>query len=289
MVLSILNTLLQTFWAILKLPLMLLGVALAVWGLLCAVQYIKLYRQGYRMKPGQRRPVKKRSAFLRLFWDFPKRVILDAFERDPDFFTYQGLHLFCGEQGAGKTIAVVEMIMRIQQEFPKAKCITNLGYQHEDAELDHWTKLLTYTNGPYGVIVGLDELQNWFASGANTLPPQMLEVATQNRKNRRIMLGTSQVFTRLAKGLREQCTLVYEPLTILNCLTWVRVFKYQLDAEGNIKDKKRRGSYFFVHTKELREAYDTYKVIHSLAKSDFKQQPMEVVQRTVVNIQQGRK
>lgn len=289
MVLSILKTLLQTFFALLKLPLILLGAALALWGLLCAVHYIKLYRHGYRMKPGRRPAVKKRSAFLRLFWDFPKRVILDAFERDPDFFTYQGLHLFCGEQGAGKTIAVVEMMMRIQKEFPKAKCITNLGYQFEDEELDHWTKLLNYTNDMYGVIVGMDELQNWFSSGANTLPPAMLEVATQNRKNRRIILGTSQVFTRLAKGLREQCTFVYEPLTILNALTWVRVFKYQLDSEGNIKGKKSRGSYFFVHTKELREAYDTYKVIHSLAKSDFKQQPFEVNQTTVVNVLGGKK
>ena len=29
--------------------------------------------------------------------------------------------------------------------------------------------------------------------------------------------------------------------------------------------------YSFVHTKEIREAYDTYKVIESLAKSGFKE------------------
>ena len=48
-------------------------------------------------------------------------------------------------------------------------------------------------------------------SGKNQLPEGMLEVATQNRKNRRIICCTAQVFTRVNKGLREQVTNVYEP------------------------------------------------------------------------------
>ena len=31
--------------------------------------------------------------------------------------------------------------------------------------------------------------------------------------------------------------------------------------------------YSFVHTDELRDAYDTYKVIHTLAKEGFKDAP----------------
>lgn len=38
------------------------------------------------------------------------------------------------------------------------------------------------------------------------------------------------------------------------------------DSEGNVIDNKYRGMYCFVHTDELRAAYDTYKVIHTLAK-----------------------
>ena len=34
-----------------------------------------------------------------------------------------------------------------------------------------------------------------------------------------------------------------------------------------------RGMYSFVHTDELRAAYDTYKVIHTLAKEGFKDAP----------------
>ena len=40
---------------------------------------------------------------------------------------------------------------------------------------------------------------------------------------------------------------------------------------GDVKDWKHVRFYSFVHTKEIREAYDTYKVIESLAKSGFKE------------------
>lgn len=263
-------------FTIAKIPLFILAAFFALFGVCCLVQYARLYRSGYRLPPIKKARVTRSSAFHRLFVEAPRRILLDMQERDPDFFTYQGLHVFCGEQGSGKTIAMVEMMMRIQKQFPQALCITNFGYVNENEELTDWRQLLTYSNGQKGVIVGMDELQNWFASGKNTLPEQMLEVVTQNRKNRRIILGTSQVFTRMAKGLREQCTLVYEPLTIAGVITWVRVKKPVLDFEGNVLKKVSRGSYFFVHTPELREAYDTYKVISSLASAGFKERPMEV-------------
>lgn len=34
--------------------------------------------------------------------------------------------------------------------------------------------------------------------------------------------------------------------------------------------------YFFVHSKELRNAYDTYKVIENLRKSGFKENSQEI-------------
>lgn len=42
-------------------------------------------------------------------------------------------------------------------------------------------------------------------------------------------------------------------------------------------DMKYRGMYGFVHTDELRNSYDTYKVIHTLAKEGFKDTPVQSV------------
>lgn len=46
--------------------------------------------------------------------------------------------------------------------------------------------------------------------------------------------------------------------------------------------------YFFVHNKELRNAYDTYKVIENLRKSGFKEQTQDI-QNTATVILQGKK
>ena len=222
------------------------------------------------LPPSGRIPQHRSGVLRQILVDVPRRYTLDRFNRQPGFFGEQGIHMFTGEQGSGKTIAMVEMMLRLKKQYPMSKMITNFDVVGQDDELEHWQQLLTYVNGIYGVIVGIDEIQNWFMSGLNKLPEGMLEVATQNRKNNRILCCTAQVFTRVNKGLREQVTMVYNPHTFLGCFTVVVKRKPVFDSEGNVIDNKYRGMYCFVHTEELRNAYDTYKVIHTLSKEGFK-------------------
>jgi len=160
----------------------------------------------------------------------------------------------------------------MQEEYPKSKCITNLAYKYEDDVLDDWHKLTDYKNDIYGVIVVMDELQNWFSSAqSKNFPPEMLEVVTQNRKNRRIILGTAQNFYMLAKNIRTQTTEVRRCKTLFGCFTLVHRVRPILDISGDVKEWKSLGWYFYIHDKKLRESYDTYKVIESLSKSGFKE------------------
>lgn len=260
------------------------GVLLLIFALLCVTWFLvfKFYFK-LEYQPSGIVPVKKSSIWKQLFYEVPKRYVQDLYAREPGFFQPKGIHMFCGEQGAGKTIAAVEMMLRLQKMYPEAKMITNFGVTTENDELKEWQQLLTYTNGHKGVIVGIDEIQNWFMSGKNQLPEGMLEVATQNRKNNRILCCTAQVFTRVNKGLREQVTLVYNPHTFLGCFTVVIKRKPIFDSEGNVTEMKYRGMYCFTHTEELREAYDTYKVIHTLAKEGFK----EPAAQSVTNVYVG--
>lgn len=228
--------------------------------------------KGKRFQKGESRQiVKSRNLFQKLFIDLPKRISDDMFERDPDFFPYQGLIIFEGRQGNGKTISAVQFARQMQKQYLKAKCITNLNYSYEDDSLNHWSKLIDYKNGIFGVIAVLDETQNWFSSNqSKNFPPEMLQVITQNRKNRRVILGTAQNFYLLAKAIRSQTTEIRRCATFFGCLTIVRKFEPILDSEGNVAEFKKRGFYFFVHDKELRECYDTYHVIESLKESGFK-------------------
>ena len=250
------------------------AIAFVLFAFLCVVWFLIFkYRDKMVFVPSSVVPERKRPLLKQLFVDLPRRYVLDIYNRDPDFFRPQGIHMFCGEQGCGKTIACVEMMLRYQRMYPNSKMITNFGVTTENVELKKWQQLLTYSNDKKGVIVGIDEIQNWFMSGKNQLPEGMLEVATQNRKSRRIICCTAQVFTRVNKGLREQVTMVYEPHTLFGCFTVVIKRKYQFDSEGNVSGRKYRGMYCFVHSDELRSAYDTYKVIHTLAAEGFKQVP----------------
>ena len=257
---------------LLKLPLILIFSVVMIFISLIGLNIIIGLIKGQRFQKGtSKQYVKKRNLLQKLLIDLPKRIVADMFERDPDFFPYQGLIIFEGRQGNGKTISAIQCARQMQKEYLKAKCITNLYYKYEDDELNHWSKLIDYKNGIYGVIAVLDETQNWFSSNqSKNFPPEMLQVITQNRKNRRIIIGTAQNFYLLAKAIRSQTTEVRRCTTLFGCLTIVRRFEPILDSEGNVEEFKKRGFYFYVHDKDLRESYDTYHVIESLKDSGFK-------------------
>ena len=222
-------------WSFARLIVIPVVVIMVAFFVLCIVWYFIIkYKYKMQLAPSGQIPQKRKNMVYQLLVQVPRRYMLDFFQREEDFFHPRGIHMFCGEQGAGKTIACVEMMCRLQKQYPKAKVISNFALASENDELDDWHKLLDYTNGHKGVIVGIDEIQNWFMSGTNKLPEQMLEVATQNRKNNRILCCTAQVFTRVNKGLREQVSLVYNPHTFLGCFTVVIMRKPQFDDEGNV-------------------------------------------------------
>lgn len=268
--LSSLFSVLKAFLSILAVPLSIVLVVIVIFIIICGIWFIYYTCKGKRLKKGSRTFVKKDGVFKSLFFKLPERIVLDAFDRDPDFFRHQGLIIFEGIQGTGKSIGMIEFASRMQQEYPKAVCTSNYGYVNEDTILEDWRMLMSYTNGIFGVIVLMDELQNWFSSNdSRNFPPEMLSVITQNRKNRRIILGTAQNFYLLAKAIRSQTTEVRRCTTLFGALTLVRRFRPVLDSDGNVKEFKRLGFYFFVHDEKLRNSYDTYRVIQRLVNVGF--------------------
>lgn len=216
-----------------------------------------------------------------LFWDFPQRLIKDFFSRDPDSFDTYGVHVFAGEQGSGKSIAAVHFIKMIMERNPCCKVASNINLDFQHSVIHDWTDILQTSNGSDGQVIFLDEIQNWFSSNeSKNFPPEMLTEITQQRKQRKIVVGTSQVFTRISKPIREQITLLYKPMTIVGCLTVVRVYKVDLNDDGTVKKMKRRRWYAFVHDDELRNCYDTYEKVERLSvkgfqpRSDFEQIPI---------------
>lgn len=233
------------------------------------IQFLYLRTKGYRLK-GAIPKVKKAGYLKRLWIQFPNRLVKDIYNRDPHEFNEYGLHLFCGEQGSGKTTAVVELIQRWKQRYPAMKVITNMDLKGEDKRLSNWKDILNYSNDIYGTAVVIDEIQAWFSSNeSKNFPPEMLTEISQQRKQRKAIIGTAQVFSRVAKPIREQTAFIYLPMTLFGCLTVVRKTKKEFWDDEKQRFKRYCGIYFFVHTDQIRNAFDTYKKIERYSRTGF--------------------
>lgn len=234
------------------------------------VVYYRLVKKIKRIK-GQYTYVGYGNILKKLFWEFPKQKAYDFLSFNPDTFREYGFHLITGKQGTGKTITLVYLLLRYKKMYPRLKIKTNMNYKYEDGNISHWKDLVNSENGIYGEIDVIDEVQNWFSSNqSKDFPPEMLREVTQQRKQRKMIIGTSQVFTRVAKSIRENVYLVYEPITLFGCITIVRTYEPELDTNGTVVKKKPKKTFFFIHNNTIRNSFDTYKKILDMSEQGFK-------------------
>lgn len=192
-----------------------------------------------------------------------------------DGFPYGGMWLFTGAQGSGKTLLLMHMVKDIHEQYPDALIVTNISifgipcipYKGiEDFE--------KYKNGSKGVIFVIDEIHVLFSSLESAkMPLSQVAVWCQNRKNRRLILGTTQRFSRAAKPVREQTTWHYE---CRRPLLWV-LYRYRVldgakyDDDGKYvldEDEKMPGYTFYVPKLSTMTMYNTLEVV--IRDSDHK-------------------
>jgi len=188
-------------------------------------------------------------------------------------FNDYGLTVWCGRQGSGKTISMLERLEQIRRDYPDVTIMTNFGYVHETKPLTDWQQLIDERN-PAGIVFCIDEIQNEFdVYQSRNFNIDILKVITQQRKQGIKILATSQVFTRVSKPLREQCFEVVECHTVTGRWTFNRCFdaddyNYFIDNPNPEKkfDVPRKWRKNFVQSDSLRKKYDSYAVIKSMKK-----------------------
>ena len=185
-------------------------------------------------------------------------------------FPYYGMHFYCGRQGSGKTYSMTHELEQIRKKYPKCKIYTNYGYKYQNLPIYNISMLKDekYYNGSYGVVFAIDEIQNLYqAANTNNVPPDVLGVVTQLRKQKVYIICTSQVFTRVSKPLREQAFYITECKTLFHSLTICKKYnadEYLLDLDRVEKKSIPIERYSIVHSDELRNSYDTYQLIKSI-------------------------
>lgn len=239
------------------------------------VHAIIYYIKGNRpVKATSHYRVSRPNVFIRLFLDFPRQYVHDLFSRNPDEFRYYGLKIIDGKQGSGKTTLLTYLLLNRKKEYPKVRIGTNYGYKGEDFSLESWRDLLPKNKDEsasiYGRICVIDEIQTWFStSTSRDFNVEVLAEICQQRKQHVEIFGTTQVFMRLAKQVREQTYILMSPITAFGCVTFVREYDLVINDDGAIDKKRLRKVWFFVHDKELRDAFDTYKKIEKYKQEGF--------------------
>lgn len=266
------NAFLDMFNGIIIFLLKVLGVLCAPFIVMCLAFTVYYLIKGKRFPKRKKQPTyKKESVLKRLYWDFPKRFILDKFELNPDRFPETGILIFEGEQGSGKTMSAVEYTFRLIKKYPLATFSSNFDVKGQKSTIEDLNDIMSAENGIFGQINLIDETQNWLNSNeSKNVPVEFIGEICMQRKQAKLIIGTTQRFNRMAKQLRQETTFLFKPLTICGCLTVVRKYKPDVDSDGVVKKAKLLGCYFFVHTPELRNSYDTYQKIKRLSLKGFR-------------------
>lgn len=229
--------------------------------------------------------------------------------RDPDFFWPTGTQVYCGRQGSGKTISAVKHVEDMKRNYPRSIIVSNIGLAHfeprefkNERELldvlesfDRRTEYIQFqsmdelalaltkvNNGKYGVIYVVDEIHTYFnALDSKNIPMYVFTEISQQRKQRKLIIATSQIFMRMAKPLREQCD------NLIICHTYFGVFTTQTVYDGMTLEQQYDGSLvgkvikkgWFWHNRYIRDSFDTYQKVVSGADQYETTQKIEIAQK----------
>ena len=194
----------------------------------------------------------------------------------PDYFYPDGLVVFFGSQGSGKTLSAVSYVKKLMENYPLAILVSNVDIHGIDPErcFDYTgpNSLSDFNNGEAGTIFLIDEIQIDFNSlESKGIDPAVVREVCQQRKQRKTIVGTSQVYTRVSKPLREQVKYGVMCHNLLGILQYNRVIDGQtvtVTDDGKMSADKLK-SFLWWHSRELYEQYDTYAKILRLSDNEY--------------------
>lgn len=194
-------------------------------------------------------------------------------KNNPTYFDPDGLMIFCGPQGSGKTLSAVQYCKKLLAKYPHCKFVTNVQIDGispdiEVIEYDGIKSLSDIQNGTEGVLYLIDEIHlEWNSLESKNISIEEMTEFAQQRKQRKHIVGTSQVYMRLAKPLREQIK------RVVICSNWFGFVQHNIEIDGTTAVEKDghlnaevKGNYYWFHTPELYNSYDTFAKMHRYKK-----------------------
>ncbi len=193
-------------------------------------------------------------------------------KENPGYFQPDGLFVFCGSQGSGKTLSAVNYVYNLMRMYPKCMLVTNVDIKEFPVDnervfrFNNALDFAKYNNSIYGVIFLVDEIHLYLNSlKSKNINLDVITQISQQRKQRKHIVATCQVFGRMAKPLREQFSCVVLCKSYFNFIQKNSVIdRDTIDSDEstgtNISGKVKRNYYYFRHP-DMFKRYDTYAII----------------------------
>lgn len=201
---------------------------------------------------------------MRVYWrTFPKKWTPQPKGQFPT-----GSRVYKGFQGSGKTLSMTKYALDISKAYPNCQVYSNFiikGIDNFDLikNDDDLKEALSLRNGANGVLVLLDEAHLYFGKKSG-ISLDVLTAISQQRKDRRRIVFSSQIWEELDISLRKQVK------EIVNCRTVFGFLQVNTISDGEtLSYDKLQGCYvakkirteIFKHNLELYSAYDTLQKI----------------------------
>lgn len=179
-----------------------------------------------------------------------------------------GSRVYKGFQGSGKTLSMVKYAFDISKTFPACHIFSNIKISglpnYHYIENDNDVKnALEFANGSRGVLVLLDEAHLYFNKKSG-IPLDVLTAISQQRKDRRRIVFSSQIWEELDISLRKQV----KEIVSCRCFFGKIQFNQIYDGETLSWDKlqssytaKKLRSEIFKHYDVLYNSYSTLQKI----------------------------
>lgn len=177
----------------------------------------------------------------------------------------------------GKTISATKRILDLLKEYPELTFITNVKikgienaiYFTNSEELVEELKKIDIEANKKGYLIFIDEIHVVLAELFGKSDPIFLQFLSQQRKLSIHIIGTSQMFNKLPKFIRDyliqsgQIIVCNNFFKVIQWNKWVEMETVKEDSKGAMIYEKARIQWF-IHNKELYESYDTFAVISQI-------------------------
>lgn len=236
------------------------------------------------------------------------RSFTKEYHRPPKNQFPTGSVIYKGHQGQGKTLSLVHDLFVIQKKFPNCVIFSNIkikgfeplsyipildgdnkiiGYKRVNGTYkfidndDILLQALMFQNGSNGVLIALDEAHLFFGKKTG-ISLDVLTAISQQRKDRKRLIFTSQIWEELDISLRKQVK------EVISCRCILGRFQFNSVSDGETITWDNTHSCYtarhirydlFKHNQQLYDSYDTYQKI--LRNTEYERTPISSTHNSI--------